>query len=39
MAVMAADGALGLSTRFFARAFSDVSPTDEGISIFSILDT
>ena len=39
MAIMAADGALGLGARFVARALSDVSPTDEGVSIFSVLDT
>ena len=39
MAVMAADGALGLGARFVARPFADVSPTDEGVSVFSVLDT
>ena len=37
MAVMAADGALGLGVRLVARYFSDVSPTDEGVFIFSVL--
>ncbi len=38
MAVMAADSALGLGVRFVARRFSDVSPTDEGFFIFSVLE-
>ena len=39
MAVMAADSALGPGVGFVARPVSDVAPTDEGVSIFSVLDS
>src|SRR5580698_4683072 len=38
MAVMAAHGPLGLGARFVAGPFSDVSPTDESVSVFPVLD-
>jgi len=39
MAVMAANGALGPGARYVACPLSYVSPTDEGVSLFSVLET